>query len=89
MKVAILGCENSHAWTFAEHIKENERYKDIELIGIFGYDDVGAQKIVEKAIRGMLPKGKNGDDMYRRLYVYVGPNHPHAAQKPEALPRVK
>ena len=47
------------------------------------------QKIVEKAIRGMLPKGKNGDDMYRRLYVYVGPNHPHAAQKPEALPRVK
>ena len=47
------------------------------------------QKIVEKAIRGMLPKGKLGDDMYRRLYVYVGPNHPHAAQKPEALPRVK
>ena len=51
--------------------------------------DKQPQKIVEKAIRGMLPKGKNGDDMYRRLYVYVGPNHPHAAQKPEALPRVK
>ncbi len=47
------------------------------------------QKIVEQAIRGMLPKGKLGDDMYRRLYVYVGPNHPHAAQKPESLPRVK
>ena len=47
------------------------------------------QKIVEKAIRGMLPKGKLGDDMYRRLYVYVGPNHPHAAQKPESLPKVK
>ena len=45
------------------------------------------QKIVEKAIRGMLPKGKLGDDMYRRLYV--GPNHPHAAQKPESLPKVK
>ena len=43
------------------------------------------QKMVEKAIRGMLPKGKLGDDMYRRLYVYVGPNHPHAAQKPVAL----
>ena len=51
--------------------------------------DKQPQKIVEKAIRGMLPKGKNGDDMYRRLYVYVGPDHPHAAQKPEALPRVK
>ena len=51
--------------------------------------DKQPQKIVEKAIRGMLPKGKNGDDMYRRLFVYVGPNHPHAAQKPESLPRVK
>lgn len=47
------------------------------------------QKIVEKAVRGMLPKGRIGDDMYRRLYVYVGAEHPHAAQKPEALPRVK
>ena len=51
--------------------------------------DKQPQKIVEKAIRGMLPKGKLGDDMYRRLYVYVGPNHPHAAQKPESLPKVK
>lgn len=47
------------------------------------------QKIVEKAIRGMLPKGKLGDDMYRRLYVYVGPNHPHQAQQPASFPRVK
>ena len=51
--------------------------------------DKQPQKIVEKAVRGMLPKGKIGDDMYRRLYVYVGPEHPHAAQKPESLPRVK
>ena len=47
------------------------------------------QKIVEQAIRGMLPKGKLGDDMYRRLHVYVGPEHPHAAQQPVSLPRVK
>ena len=47
------------------------------------------QKIVEQAIRGMLPKGKLGDDMYRRLYVYVGSEHPHAAQQPVSLPRVK
>jgi large subunit ribosomal protein L13 len=46
-------------------------------------------KIVELSVRGMLPKGKLGDDMYRRLYVYVGPEHPHAAQKPETLPKVK
>lgn len=51
--------------------------------------DKQPQKIVEKAIRGMLPKGKLGDDMYRRLYVYVGPNHPHQAQQPVSFPRVK
>ena len=47
------------------------------------------QKIVEKAVRGMLPKGKLGDDMYRRLFVYVGPDHKQAAQKPEPFPVVK
>ena len=47
------------------------------------------QKIVEQAVRGMLPKGKLGDDMYRRLYVYVGSEHPHAAQQTVSLPRVK
>ena len=44
------------------------------------------QKVVEKAVRGMLPKGPQGDNMYRRLYVYVGPEHQQGAQKPEAFP---
>lgn len=47
------------------------------------------EKIVELAVRGMLPKGSLGDDMYRRLYVYAGPDHKHQAQKPEALPKIK
>lgn len=42
------------------------------------------QKVLEKSIRGMLPKNRLGDDMYRKLFVYVGPEHPHQAQKPEA-----
>ena len=41
--------------------------------------------VVEHAVRGMLPKGKLGDQMYTKLRVYVGPEHQHAAQKPEAL----
>ncbi|HOH18532.1 MAG TPA: 50S ribosomal protein L13 [Bacilli bacterium] len=45
--------------------------------------DIQPQKVLEKAIRGMLPKTKLGDDMYRKLFVYVGPEHPHQAQKPE------
>ena len=48
--------------------------------------DKQPQKVVELSVRGMLPKGVNGDNMYRRLYVYVGPEHQHAAQKPEKFP---
>ncbi len=43
------------------------------------------RRIVEEAIRGMLPKTKLGDQMYRKLKVYAGANHPHAAQKPIQL----
>ena len=39
-------------------------------------------RMVEEAIRGMLPKTKLGDAMYRKLKVYAGADHPHAAQKP-------
>jgi large subunit ribosomal protein L13 len=39
-------------------------------------------RIVEEAVRGMLPKTKLGDAMYRKLKVYAGPEHPHVAQKP-------
>jgi len=42
-------------------------------------------RMVEEAIQGMLPKTKLGKQMYRKLKVYAGPKHPHAAQKPVAL----
>ena len=42
-------------------------------------------RLVEEAVRGMLPKTTLGDAMYRKLKVYAGPNHPHAAQKPTKL----
>ena len=42
-------------------------------------------RLVESAIRGMLPKTKLGDAMYRKLKVYAGPEHPHAAQKPSMI----
>jgi len=40
------------------------------------------ERLVEEAVRGMLPKTKLGEAMYRKLKVYAGPDHPHAAQKP-------
>jgi large subunit ribosomal protein L13 len=40
------------------------------------------ERLVEDAVRGMLPKTKMGEAMYRKLKVYAGPDHPHTAQKP-------
>ena len=40
---------------------------------------------VEQAIRGMLPKNRLGRKLFTNVKVYAGPDHPHAAQKPEAL----
>jgi large subunit ribosomal protein L13 len=42
-------------------------------------------RMVEQAVRGMLPKSKLGDAMYRKLKVYAGDKHPHAAQQPTAF----
>ena len=43
------------------------------------------EKVVELAVKGMLPKGPIGREMYTKLFVYAGPEHKHQAQKPEAL----
>jgi large subunit ribosomal protein L13 len=43
------------------------------------------QRILESAVRGMLPKGPLGRQMLRKLKVYGGPDHPHQAQKPRPL----
>src|SRR5215510_4013912 len=42
-------------------------------------------RLVEEAVRGMLPKTKMGDAMYRKLKVYAGGDHPHAAQQPQKI----
>ncbi|MEY8516812.1 50S ribosomal protein L13 [Lachnospiraceae bacterium 29-84] len=43
------------------------------------------ERVFELAVKGMLPKGPLGRQMYKKLFVYAGPEHKHAAQKPEAL----
>jgi large subunit ribosomal protein L13 len=42
-------------------------------------------RLVEEAVRGMLPKTKLGDAMYRKLKVYAGTDHPHKAQQPKRI----
>jgi large subunit ribosomal protein L13 len=41
--------------------------------------------VVEHAIKGMLPKNRLGAEMFRHLYVYEGPEHPHEAQQPKVI----
>ena len=43
------------------------------------------EKVIELAVKGMLPKGPLGRNMYKKLFVYAGPEHKHEAQKPEVL----
>ena len=43
------------------------------------------EKVVELAVKGMLPKGPLGREMFTNLHVYAGAEHPHTAQKPEVL----
>jgi large subunit ribosomal protein L13 len=44
------------------------------------------ERVIEWAVQGMLPKGRLGRAMFKKLKVYRGESHPHAAQKPEPLP---
>lgn len=43
------------------------------------------KRVIEKAVRGMLPKTKLGAKLYTNLYVYAGTEHPHAAQSPKSI----
>ena len=43
------------------------------------------RRILEHAIKGMLPKNRLGAQLFRNLHVYVGPNHPHEAQQPKEI----
>ena len=47
--------------------------------------DKKPEQVIEIAVKGMLPKGPLGRQMYKKLHVYAGAEHAHAAQKPEVL----
>ncbi len=47
--------------------------------------DKNPNKLIEHAVKGMLPKSSLGDKLFKKLFVYEGAEHPHTAQKPKAL----
>jgi len=43
------------------------------------------ERVIELAVKGMLPKNRLGNKLFKKLKVYAGPEHPHSAQKPETI----
>ena len=83
---------NADKVRFTGHKWEQKIYKDYSLHP-GGLKEVTAEtmlvkfpeRIIERAVRGMLPKTKLGRAMIKKMFVYTGTEHPHVAQKPEAI----
>ncbi|WP_242082935.1 50S ribosomal protein L13 [Aestuariivivens sediminis] len=68
--------------TYIRHTGYPGGQRSLTATELFGKDP---SRVVEKAVKGMLPKNKLGADLFRNLTVVVGPEHAHAAQKPKAI----
>ncbi|MFU8832573.1 MAG: 50S ribosomal protein L13 [Wenzhouxiangella sp.] len=56
--------------------------KSVNLAGLLARKP---ERVLQKAVKGMMPKGPLGRDMFAKLKIYAGPEHPHVAQQPQAL----
>ena len=95
-KIVILGCENSHADKFLKTIKENEEYKDIEVIGIYSKEDDAAQKLCDEfgvykmksydefvgGVDGVVVTARHGDNHYKYAKPYIKSGVPMFIDKP-------
>ncbi len=72
-------------------LKDKMYYRHTGYIGNLKSINLGKQldqhpeRVLQAAIKGMLPKNPLGRAMFRKLHVYAGPDHPHAAQQPKPL----
>ena len=83
--IVILGCENSHANTFLNFIKSDEKYKDVNVIGVYSKDCAAADKLVEKfgvskmndfadaagTADGVIITARHGDDHFKYAKPYI------------------
>ena len=95
-KIAILGCENSHANTFLKFIKENKEFSDIEVIGVYSKDREASEKLRETfgvailddytdavgKIDGLVITARHGDDHYKYAKPYIASGIPMFIDKP-------
>ena len=95
-KIAILGCENSHADAFISCIKTKEEFSDVEVVGVYSNDREAAQKIFEKfgvpvmdsyddavgKIDGLIVTARHGDNHYLYAKPYIDSKIPMFIDKP-------
>ena len=95
-KIAILGCENSHANAFLNFIKENEEFKDIDVVGVYSDEKAAADALNEKygvpvlsdyadavgKIDGMIITARHGDTHYKYATPYLESGIPMFIDKP-------
>ena len=80
-KVRVTG-NKAKAKTYYRHTGYPGGLKDITFDKLI---EKAPERVIQSAVKGMLPRGPLGREMFRKLKVYVGSAHPHAAQQPQAL----
>ena len=95
-RIAILGCENSHADAFLKCIKEKEKFRDVSVIGVYSDDSSAAEKLNEKfgvpimesyaeavgKIDGLVITARHGDKHYKFAKPYIESGIPMFIDKP-------
>ena len=95
-KIAILGCENSHAKAFLKFISENGQFADVEVVGVYSDDRQAAEKLNESfgvpiledyrdavgKIDGLIVTARHGDNHYKYAKPYIGSGVPMFIDKP-------
>ena len=95
-RVVILGCENSHANTFLNYIRDIERYKDVDVVGVYSDDKEAAEKLRETygvplmssydeavgKVDGVIVTARHGDNHYKYARPYIASGVPMFIDKP-------
>ena len=95
-KIAILGCENSHANMFLEFMRDYDKYKDVEVIGVYSYDEEAAKKLHEQfgvpvlssyeeavgKVDGVIVTARHGSNHYKYAKPYIESGIPMFVDKP-------
>lgn len=95
-KIVILGCENSHANSFLSFIKENPKYSDVEVLGVYSNEEESAQKLAETfgvkimksydeavgKVDGVIVTARHGDNHYKYAKPYIASGVPMFIDKP-------